>query len=422
MSPFASPDPATVDIAIIGGGVAGSSLAIVLQRAGWRTLVVEREPLFKDRVRGEACHPWGVKELIELDLKTFVDQIGGLELPVWSVYKDAELDSEMAWGETFPGTPPELGFSHADLQEALLQGAQEAGARVLRPARAHIARQHDDWMLHIEHDDSIVDVSARFLVAADGKTGATRRLWDAQAVTAAPHHSFGGMLATGIDLPQNSAHQGWYDSGFSMSFPQGNDRWRVYYTCPTEEGQSFTGEDRISQFLQAVAACYPAGAFENAQQAGPLAFFPNAHIGCSRIDGPMAVCIGDAAGAGDPSQGHGMSLVWRDVRVLRDLLASESLSAVPAMFANQRQKYEHVLRTHSEWVAPLTTGTGAETEALKQQVDAAREQDPTALGYAAIFANGPDGLPTDDAARAQFFGEHLTDSPVNVLKILDKPI
>lgn len=409
-----------VDIAIVGGGIAGSSLAITMQRAGWSTAIIEREPAFRDRVRGEACHPWGVKELLELDLMPFVEQVGGLELPTWTRYKQREIDMQFRWDEAFPGSPPEIGFNHPELQEALIQGAAAAGAHVYRPARAAIARQQDHWLLGVEYGDESTDVRARFLVAADGKNSGTRRLWGGDTVTDPQHHTFGGMLVKGIGLPQDSAHQGYHDTGFSMVFPQGDDRWRVYLVGPGEFSREYTGENREVRYLEACAACFPAGTFDRAEPIGPLAFFPNSHVSGSRIHGPLAVAIGDAAGAGDPSQGHGMSLVWRDVRELRDLLASNDLADVPYAFAQKRRAYEQVLRSHAAWVAPLTTGTYAETGDLQAQVEAARELDPTALGYAGIFANGPDGLPTNDAAKAKFFGEHIGKEPLIYPITLDK--
>ena len=411
---------ARVDIAIVGGGIAGSSLAITMQRAGWSTAVIEREPVFRDRVRGEACHPWGVKELIELDLLPFVHQIGGLELPIWTIYRGGEVDLTFRWNEAFPGSPPEIGFNHPDLQEALLTGAATAGARVCRPARASIARLRTDWVLQIDDGESQSDLRADFLVAADGKNSGTRRLWGGESVTDPAQHSFGGMLVTGIPLPQDSAHQGYHNAGFSMLFPQGNDRWRAYLVGPLDMATNYSGADREERYIQACAACYPAGALANARPAGPLAFFPNSHVLSTRIDGTMAVAIGDAAGAADPSQGHGMSMVWRDVRELRDLLLAFDLADVPAAFAKRRHAYEHVLRTHAAWVAPLTTDTDEFTLALKKQVEAAREADPTALGYAGIFANGPDSLPTDEVTRSAFFGEHLTATPVFARTALDK--
>lgn len=411
-----------VDIAIIGGGIAGTSLAIVLQRAGISTVLVEREAAYRDRVRGEACHPWGVQELHNLGLASFIDQIGGVELPHWTRYREREIELEFAWSDAFAGVYPEIGFSHPALQEALWQGAAEAGARVYRPATASISRIDDGWLLQISHENRETTLRTRFLVAADGKTSATRRLWGSQTITDPVHHYFGGMLAHGIDLPQNSSHQGYHEAGFSMLFPQGNDCWRVYYVGPDDPTQRFFGPERLDTYLAACAACFPEGVFASATSRGPLAFFPNAHVSASRIAGDMAVAIGDAAGAPDPSQGHGMSLLWRDVRVLRDLLLTEEWSDVPEIFAASRRKYETILRTHAAWVAPLTTETSPEALALQSQVDLAREEDPTALGYTAIFALGPDSQPVDDEARARFFGEHKVENPVRIPTPLDKII
>lgn len=414
-------DVAQVDIAIIGGGIAGTSLAITMQRAGWSTAVIEREPLYRDRVRGEACHPWGVRELHELDLAQFVKQAGGLELHTWIRYRDREVERQFRWDEVFPGSQPEIGFNHPTLEETLLEAAADTGVLVFRPARATIARQRQGWLVQVEGTEQSFELRARFLVAADGKNSGTRKLWGAETVIDPPHHSMGGMLVEGLTLDQSSVYQGYCDVGFSMVFPQGNDRWRVYLVGPPEMARTYTGPEREQRFLQDCATSLPEGAFVEATPVGPLAFFPNSHTSASRIDGPLAVAIGDAAGAGDPTQGHGMSLVWRDVRELRDLLLSHDLADVPAAFAQKRRTYEHVLRTHSTWLAPIIVSTDPFAVALQAQVEAARAIDATALGYAGIFANGPDSLSTDDETRAKFFGEHLVDDPVIYSPTIDKP-
>ncbi|MBV8092058.1 MAG: FAD-dependent oxidoreductase, partial [Acetobacteraceae bacterium] len=56
------------DVVIVGGGLAGSSLAAALVREGARVLILEREPAFRDRLRGEAMMPWGVAEARTLGL------------------------------------------------------------------------------------------------------------------------------------------------------------------------------------------------------------------------------------------------------------------------------------------------------------------------------------------------------------------
>lgn len=60
--------PLGFDVITVGGGLAGSTLATELARAGHNVLVLERETHFKDRVRGENTLPWGVAAARRLEL------------------------------------------------------------------------------------------------------------------------------------------------------------------------------------------------------------------------------------------------------------------------------------------------------------------------------------------------------------------
>src|SRR5215467_12102516 len=56
------------DIICVGGGLGGSAMAKAMAEHGARVLVLERERLFRDRVRGEAMMPWGGTEAARLGL------------------------------------------------------------------------------------------------------------------------------------------------------------------------------------------------------------------------------------------------------------------------------------------------------------------------------------------------------------------
>src|SRR5579863_2554136 len=51
-----------VDLVIVGGGIGGSSMGLVMSRAGYSCVVLERTTTFPDRTRGEWLAPWGVLE------------------------------------------------------------------------------------------------------------------------------------------------------------------------------------------------------------------------------------------------------------------------------------------------------------------------------------------------------------------------
>ena len=67
----------TVDVAIVGGGIAGAALATVLARDGYEVLLLERQTSYRDKVRGEVLCCWGVAEMLALDLEKPLLDAGG---------------------------------------------------------------------------------------------------------------------------------------------------------------------------------------------------------------------------------------------------------------------------------------------------------------------------------------------------------
>ena len=60
------------DIVVVGAGIAGASIATVLARGGIEVLLLERQPEYRDRVRGEYMAPWGVLEARALGLEDVI--------------------------------------------------------------------------------------------------------------------------------------------------------------------------------------------------------------------------------------------------------------------------------------------------------------------------------------------------------------
>ena len=123
------------DLVIVGGGVGGAALAGGMASAGARVLVLEAEPRFRDRVRGEAIMPWGVAEVKLLGLEHTLIQAAANPLPFWDSYAGADRSGHRDLRRTTPVEEPVLACYHPKLQEALLRWAEGCGAEVRRGVR-----------------------------------------------------------------------------------------------------------------------------------------------------------------------------------------------------------------------------------------------------------------------------------------------
>src|SRR4051812_32502640 len=113
----------TYDIITVGGGLGGTTLAKVMAERGARVLVLEREAHFKDRVRGEGLHAWGVPEAEALGIYELLRTTCGLEVRWWDIYLGSQLMAHRDFLATTPHQSPLFGFYHPDMQEVLLTAA-----------------------------------------------------------------------------------------------------------------------------------------------------------------------------------------------------------------------------------------------------------------------------------------------------------
>src|SRR6266542_3492418 len=125
------------DVVIVGGGVAGSALALVLARRGASVTVLERQQDYADRVRGEYVHPWGVAEAQQLGLVDILLAARGVFVTRGIGY-DESIPSGAAEARArdvttmVPGVAGGLGVGHPAACCALSQAAEAAGARYWR--------------------------------------------------------------------------------------------------------------------------------------------------------------------------------------------------------------------------------------------------------------------------------------------------
>jgi flavin-dependent dehydrogenase len=157
------------DVAIVGGGPAGSALAIQLAGAGRQVVVIERsrEPAW--RACGVFASPAAVATLRALG-------IDGLELatlarpiPAMRVETPRGTSFRLTYGDDGRLTRPPVGFDRPALDRTLLAAAETAGADVRRGCtviRVDLGRI--ETSLTVRTDRGEESIGARVVVGADG--------------------------------------------------------------------------------------------------------------------------------------------------------------------------------------------------------------------------------------------------------------
>src|SRR5918994_1948926 len=123
-------------VVVVGGGIAGASLAYALAKAGVDVLVLEASLAFEDRVRGESMQPWGVAEARELGVEDVLLAAGAHVSPVWKQYVEGGAEPrDIPMSIMAPGVGGSLNLRHPDACQAVLDAAGAAGAKVQRGVR-----------------------------------------------------------------------------------------------------------------------------------------------------------------------------------------------------------------------------------------------------------------------------------------------
>lgn len=379
----------------------------MLARGGLGILLVEKEPRFRDRVRGEGTWPWGVTHALAAGLGELFAQADVVPIRGKQRYERRAPVEANDWSTKSVDGLSEIVFSHSGLQESAFTWAASHGAETLRPAKAVRCSHNGSPAVTVVWDGREVEYRARLVVGADGKQSGTRRWTGGETESDPEHHRFGGVLVTGARIDADHDNYYWEPGIVANWFAAGAHAYRVYLSMPAERLRE-TGIDRSFAANIACAAQYmPEGALDDVEQAGPIGYFPNCDVWASQIAGNDFVLIGDAAGAPDPTQGHGTPLLFHDVHVLSDLLLNEEdWDAAAGEFAVRRQEVYAVIREYDRWSNYFHT-VGADAERLREGNRRASQIDPTLGGFGMMEARGPAGLVADEAARRMFFGEEI---------------
>jgi geranylgeranyl reductase family protein len=158
------------DVAIVGGGPAGSSCAAFSALAGLRTLVLERENFPREKVCGDCLNPscWPVLE--RLGVAQLVRDLPHSRL---AAVEFIAIDGHKVVVDLPTVDNCEISVKRSLFDNLLLKRARELGAHVREEATVTALAHDGDWKIETAARESF---RARALIGADGRNSTVARL------------------------------------------------------------------------------------------------------------------------------------------------------------------------------------------------------------------------------------------------------
>ena len=392
------------DLVIAGAGIAGSSLAVSMARAGYGVLLVESTTEFRDRVRGEFIFPWGVVEAGRLGVYEEILGAGGHRVFWMDMYGGPKrLFHGDLVNDTGAGVSA-VTFFHPTMQKSFMDAATASGVTVVRGTRVK-ETERAEGQIRLRTEGAVAEeFRCRLLVGADGRGSQTRALGGFEVSRDPDSNMVAGLLFDDMGVDDEAAHH-WANPNAGIAailFPQGKGRVRAYYCHRWDAGYRLSGGKDKDKFVEGfLRTGAPEEVFSGARPAGPLATFEGAHTWVDHPYRDGVALIGDAAATGDPTWGQGLSTSLRDSRLLRDALVSnEDWESAGHAYASGHDAFYEINHTYEVWTSHLLMDPNSRE--LRARAVPKLKMDP--FGHMHAFYIGPD-RPLDERSHAEFFAE-----------------
>lgn len=309
------------DLIIVGGGLAGASLALALRDTRLRIALVEGQAPYRPEgwdARIYAISPANAVFLESIGAWRHLDASRMAPIRAMQVSGDAggRLDfSAYDCGVSELGWILESSLMAAEFWES---AKRQANLTLLCPARPDsLEFRHDAAVLQLTDGTTL---SARLLVGADGRDSWVRRAAGLTAIDT-PYAEKGLVANFSTEKPhRNIAYQWFLEDGVLAYLPLPGNRISIVWSTPNERADELCALapellcDRVAE-----AAGYALGGLEVLT---PAAAFPLRLIRVPQTVAPRLALVGDAGHGIHPLSGHGINLGFQDARELAKLLGA----------------------------------------------------------------------------------------------------
>ncbi|HEY1893290.1 MAG TPA: NAD(P)/FAD-dependent oxidoreductase [Chthoniobacterales bacterium] len=160
------------DVAVIGGGPAGSVCAAFCAASGLSVVLIEREKFPREKVCGDCLNPecWPILRRLGIDQRVRVLPHGALDWVEFINVRDVHLRVDLPRGEN-----AEIAIKRSGFDSILLERAREFGSEV-REASTLTSIEKSDGGWKLRTSEVTAAFGARVLVGADGRNSTVARL------------------------------------------------------------------------------------------------------------------------------------------------------------------------------------------------------------------------------------------------------
>ena len=309
------------DLIIVGGGLAGASLALALRDTRLRIALVESQPPRRPDgwdARIYAVSPANSRFLEEIGAWRHLDLDRIAPIRAMQIFGDRGGQLEFS---AFDTGVPDLG---SILESSLM--AVEFWESVKRQSNLTLFCPASPEHLEFRHDDAVLRLAdgrvlaARLLVGADGRDSWVRQAAGLPAINT-PYGEKGLVANFATEKPHHHIAFQWFrPDGVLAYLPLPGNRISIVWSTPDAHADvlcALAPEELCAQ----VAA---AGEFRLGRLSllTPPAAFPLRLMRVPQTVAPRLALVGDAAHGIHPLSGHGINLGFQDARELAALLAA----------------------------------------------------------------------------------------------------
>jgi 2-octaprenyl-6-methoxyphenol hydroxylase len=336
------------DIAIVGGGIVGNTLAVALQNSGLRVVSIESQAESISVAKSRAY------VLSMLSGRIFAGLgIWNQVLPQITQFSQIHI-SDADYAGIVKLYPQDLGtetLGYAASHEVLLTTLQNRlqgteNITVMCPAQVLAVDYTDsqaELTIQTSASDTPIKISASLVIGADGAKSSLRQ----QAGIETSGWNYWQSCVTATVKPekphQSIAYERFWYGGPMGVLPLADGRCQVVWTSPHQRAEELR-DLPVAEFLAELERC-TGGVFGKLELDSQRWLFPVKLMQSQHYTAPRLALVGDAAHCCHPVAGQGLNLGIRDAAALAEIL-------VAAHQQGEDIGSDRVLKRYTKWRKP----------------------------------------------------------------------